>query len=275
MSDTGQPTERQRVRDTLRTWIKQVFTRRGVLNSDWVVSLSVIIGLVLILAMGIAWVNFGLSGMALILMTFGAFLFIGGLLGFLFGIPRTVTGQTAGQLEQTPSSAPFPNSQQGDETRQLAQEGASKLSDDQVKELRDERRRLQVRREAIASNTNLEQISDWLTKIIIGASLVQLRPIATSLGGLSRSLGASLESMGQEQPHALHIEFGGLGMSSTVGSEALNGAGERLGPYMLMVILFSSVIGFLFAYLWTRIFLFELLIKSAEKNLQLERRSEG
>lgn len=33
---------------------------------------------------------------------------------------------------------------------------------------------------AFIPNTNLEQISDWLTKIIVGATLVQLEPIGSS-----------------------------------------------------------------------------------------------
>jgi hypothetical protein len=41
-------------------------------------------------------------------------------------------------------------------------------------------------------NTNLEQISDWLTKIIVGATLVQLRPLADDLNALALAIGAQL-----------------------------------------------------------------------------------
>jgi hypothetical protein len=34
------------------------------------------------------------------------------------------------------------------------------------------------------ANSNLEQVSDWLTKIIVGVSLIQLGPIAGALGKL-------------------------------------------------------------------------------------------
>ena len=41
-------------------------------------------------------------------------------------------------------------------------------------------------------NTNLEQISDWLTKIIVGAALVQLRAIAEDVNALALSIGREL-----------------------------------------------------------------------------------
>ena len=45
---------------------------------------------------------------------------------------------------------------------------------------------------SIVPNTNLEQISDWLTKIIVGATLVQLGPLTDSIGRLSVIVGKSL-----------------------------------------------------------------------------------
>ena len=41
-------------------------------------------------------------------------------------------------------------------------------------------------------NTNLEQISDWLTKILVGVGLVQLGAIIDSLGDLADFLGPAL-----------------------------------------------------------------------------------
>jgi hypothetical protein len=49
---------------------------------------------------------------------------------------------------------------------------------------------------SIVPNTNLEQISDWLTKIIVGATLVQLRPLADAIGDLSVAIGRSLGAAG-------------------------------------------------------------------------------
>lgn len=43
-------------------------------------------------------------------------------------------------------------------------------------------------------NTNLEQISDWLTKIIIGASLVQIDEISQGLYNISTQIGGMLNA---------------------------------------------------------------------------------
>jgi hypothetical protein len=49
-------------------------------------------------------------------------------------------------------------------------------------------------RASLVPNTNLEQISDWLTKIIVGATLVQLGPLAHAIGSLSGVIGKSLDT---------------------------------------------------------------------------------
>jgi hypothetical protein len=43
-------------------------------------------------------------------------------------------------------------------------------------------------------NTNLEQISDWLTKIIIGATLVQLGTLVDRIGWLAERIGSELQT---------------------------------------------------------------------------------
>jgi hypothetical protein len=45
-----------------------------------------------------------------------------------------------------------------------------------------------------AGNTNLEQISDWIVKIIVALGLIELGSLTTWFGGLSRTLGAALGS---------------------------------------------------------------------------------
>jgi len=69
---------------------------------------------------------------------------IGSLLGFLFGIPRVLQGRVANS--DSPSSSGGPGSRPG-ATYQLL------------------------------INTNLDDISDWLTKIVVGVGLVQLKTI--------------------------------------------------------------------------------------------------
>jgi hypothetical protein len=108
---------------------------------------------------------------------------IGGIVGLLFGIPRTVQG-----------SAPS--------TEDRRYEG----------------------------NTNLEQISDWLTKIIVGIGLVQIGRVLPALTKLSESL---------KEP------LGAQPSSSTFG---------------LTLTISYTLLGFLYFYLWSRT-LFELQLR--------------
>src|SRR4051794_25815765 len=101
---------------------------------------------------------------------------IGGLLGFLFGIPKTLQ-----------SDAPSTDGS----TRYLG-------------------------------NTNLEQISDWLTKIIVGLSLVQLGRALPALSRLASSLGPMLGDAASSP---------GFGLSLCI---------------------YSAVVAFVIVYLWTR-----------------------
>ena len=71
----------------------------------------------------------------------GASLLFGALLGFLFGIPRT--------LQQDKPEKKPPNG--GDGNKEQEENGTS-----------------------YRANTNLEQISDWLTKILVGIGLTQI-----------------------------------------------------------------------------------------------------
>jgi hypothetical protein len=106
----------------------------------------------------------------------------GGLLGFLFGIPRTIVNATT--------------SGQGG-----GYEGI----------------------------TNLEQISDWLTKILVGVGLVQIARAPTALAHLADAMAPG---------------FGGVSSS---------------GGFGLALAIFFSATGFLYLYLWSRIdFLLEL-----------------
>jgi hypothetical protein len=69
----------------------------------------------------------------------------GGVLGFLFGIPRVLASSAAAAAQ---SSAPS----------------------------------------GVQPNTYLEQISDWLTKVLVGVGLTQIGSIYTAMGTLSASL---------------------------------------------------------------------------------------
>src|ERR1700752_4028760 len=76
----------------------------------------------------------------------GAAAAVGGLAGFLFGIPR------AREISEA-----------------IAQQG-----NDPAK----------TRRAVLSANTNLERVSDWLTTLLVGATLVQIDPIIKWIGAL-------------------------------------------------------------------------------------------
>lgn len=69
----------------------------------------------------------------------------GALIGFLFGIPRT--REAAATVSRGDDSAA-------------------------------------VKQAVLTANTNLERVSDWLTTLLLGATLVQIKPIAEWVGGL-------------------------------------------------------------------------------------------
>jgi tetratricopeptide (TPR) repeat protein len=90
---------------------------------------------------------------------------VGGLLGFLFGIPR------------------------GPQTNDVGQGNKQSVSGGMVAA-------------GFRHNTNLEQISDWLTKILVGVSLTQIEPIWK---GMKESAIAIEKASGLSQPAALSV----------------------------------------------------------------------
>lgn len=151
-----------------------------------------------ILAGGLGIVLFALqtSGLAQFFSVFGVSLLIagacvltGGLMGFLFGIPRTL---------------------QHDRTDTIAANGQGKANDSSV---------------TYQVNTNLEQISDWLTKILVGVGLTQI----TALPGAMQK----------------YAEFAAAGLGGRPASKA----------FAVAILVFYSVCGFLISYLWTRLYL--------------------
>jgi hypothetical protein len=125
---------------------------------------------------------------------------VGGMLGFLFGIPRTLAGDNG--------SVPGPGS-------------ASAAPP------------------VMRANTNLEQVSDWLTKILLGATLVQVDAIATGVSNIANGLEQQIAKIG--------------------GLASLSGIGAIL---ILLIVLFFAA-GFLTLYLQTRTFLALMFVRAA------------
>lgn len=131
-----------------------------------------------------------------------AALIIGIFLGFLFGIPRTLSAPSASQRAVAGGKTG-----DGDVTVGVASDGESAGGTN------------------FGVNTNLEQISDWLTKIMVGVGLTQI----AKLPGATRVLA-----------DALKPGFGDFAGAGTLG---------------VLIVVFFSVCGFLIGYLWTRIYL--------------------
>jgi hypothetical protein len=106
---------------------------------------------------------------------------VGALLGFLFGIPRSVTAAaTAPAGEATAEGVP-------------ADTAAA---------------------HRFAANTNLEQISDWLTKILVGVGLVQIHQVSGAIEDLADGLAPGLGDQGFSVAVALMVSFSVTGFVS-------------------------------------------------------------
>ncbi len=134
-----------------RTWSRAIHEKDFGVILDWFTNYFLILGGITLVVAGIAAsidtdIGSGLRVLALGLLFAAACTASGWLLGLLFGIPRTLArpqpgAQAAGTNEST---APAPN-------------GAAP-----------------PRTPTSRTNTNLEDISDWLTKTIVGVGLTQL-----------------------------------------------------------------------------------------------------
>ncbi|HWT06218.1 MAG TPA: hypothetical protein VN224_10710, partial [Xanthomonadales bacterium] len=79
-------------------------------------------------------------------------------------------------------------------------------------------RTVSLQRRILLVNTSFEQISDWLTKIIVGVGLVQFQPILTfaenKTAGLARDLASGTFTAAEAEPvaAAILIAFPALGV---------------------------------------------------------------
>ena len=128
------------------------------------------------------------------------------MLGFLFGIPRTLQSDVPSRIAPAPPSAGAGNV--------AGAENVTGLNLD------------------YRFNTNLEQISDWLTKIIIGVGLVELGKIANGLTSIGQAVSDNLHA-GSTAATIVPI--------------------EGVVPLTATGVVFFVVTGFLGGYLWTRL----------------------
>ena len=147
---------------------------------------------------------------------------IGAAVGFLFGIPRSsaLADQTA-MIQAKQAAAGAESAQSSPPTLPLGKLSSAPLNAETGQAATTATMRRSM---SLQTNTNLEQISDWLTKIIVGVPLVRLQPTLQQLRSAAELIASSL---------------GGV---------------DRISFAYALMISFS-LIGFLGAYLLTRLFL--------------------
>jgi tetratricopeptide (TPR) repeat protein len=158
---------------------------------------------------------FRIAGVGLLVA--GAALLSGFLSGFIFAVPRV------GSEHVSPPVAPDP--------------GGAQLAPSEA------------RANAVTPNSNLVEISDWLTKILVGVGLVELNSIPRKLGTLSYYLGEGLLPAECDSPAA---------------HSACLSSGRAAG---LAIIIFYFTLGFMLGYIWTRLY-FQRDLNSLVENLQ-------
>lgn len=159
---------------------------------------------------------------------------VGMLLGFIFGIPRFLarSGATAAVTPAIPV-----NPAQGDPATAVAANDPSSgeqptgaaggiASGEKEKAVQADDRSASARKPSVAEvNTNLEEISDWLTKIIVGVSLVELHSVQQNLREASSLIAQTL------------------------------GKGSYYDSLAYGLMMYFAIVGFLGSYLLTRLYL--------------------
>lgn len=142
---------------------------------------------------GLAFILKGLDKPYTALLWAVGLLAVSWLIGFLFGIPKVLQGDaSAGPTPQGNAPAPGPAAPGGDPKSTSAAA------------TRDKRNQYQV-------NTNLEQISDWLTKIIVGLGLINLKQIPELIQRLSNFMAPVMGGDAQVFAAALFLYFSAVG----------------------------------------------------------------
>jgi hypothetical protein len=134
----------------------------------------------------------GSEVLAIGLLTAASAFAVGALLGFLFGIPRSVAATAAASSVAVSGS--------DDKVAAATETDGSGTG--------------VAAAQHFTTNTNLEQISDWLTKILVGVGLVQIHQVSGAVEDLSRGLAPGLGPQGSSVAVALLVAFSVVGFIS-------------------------------------------------------------
>jgi len=168
---------------------------------DWLLRLVIVtaLGLCVIVLYSIQWLNdrcLAIAGVALL--AAGASWLVGLIVGFLFGIPHLSSANP--DAGKSPSAA----------TPEQLAAGAN-----------------------YSPSTSLEQVADWLTKIIVGVGLTQLNKI----------------------PHNLYLLAAYIGTG--MGDGTVKGDAPSHNVFALSICMYFLSCGFLFGFLWARLYMEE------------------
>lgn len=169
-------------------------------DSDWSPIAVTLVGLIILGIVVIGFAGAAIGGVA------------GSLTTVLLGGGSLVVGGTLGFLFAIPRGL-------SEDTHQQASAGGTRSID-------------------YRANTNLEQISDWLTKILVGVGLTQLTQL----------------------PAKLRDAAGALSAGSAI---TIDPAGAT--TLFLLVLVYFTTTGFLFGYLWSRVFLAAVFHRADER----------
>jgi hypothetical protein len=155
---------------------------------------------------------------------------VGGFLGFLFGVPRPVAG-TAPQPNSNSASASSGGTSPAPGT--TAQPSVVAAGAGAAGHAQPTTPTAPPGGRAWQASTNLTEISDWLTKIIVGVGLVEAKGIFDHLSQLSQALGKML-------------------FDGAVGSQLV----------IPSIIVSGALVGFLYAYLFTQLVIAALMART-------------
>ena len=130
------------------------------------------------------------SSLSVGLMAAMAAMVSGGLLGFLFGVPHTREGETGRSDKEDRDGAKNQDVETG-----LADPSSN-----------------------YRPNTSLEQISDWLTKMLVGVGLIEIKVIPDKLKAIANYVAKGLGNSEQAQAFALTRSRGPLRARSCRGA---------------------------------------------------------
>jgi tetratricopeptide (TPR) repeat protein len=119
-----------------------------------------------------------------------AYLAVGGMVGFLFGIPRVLQNDNPPPSNGNNSTATDPSAptNSSSSSQPSGQNGTHPAYTQRV-------------------NTNLEQISDWLTKILVGVGLIELKELGHAVPNAARYIGQGIGPQHEEFAAAMIVYF--------------------------------------------------------------------